>query len=139
MPRVVGTSTYPSIPNTAVNVMRPKRPSWTSPLAKANRPSTTPLTIHPTLHHVRFNSLLFQIHHPCLRRELPCSIYTPANLTSRISALLKFLISQLQNGSPSLATGTSPTCHFSQCPSVLACQPPHARVRNTTAPNAMSQ
>jgi hypothetical protein len=34
---VIGTSTYPSIPKTTVNVMRPKRPNWTSSLAKANR------------------------------------------------------------------------------------------------------
>jgi hypothetical protein len=35
---VVGTSTYPSILNTTVNVMRPQRPILTSPLTKANRP-----------------------------------------------------------------------------------------------------
>jgi hypothetical protein len=34
---LVGKPTYPSNPNTTVNVMRPKWPSWTSPLAKANR------------------------------------------------------------------------------------------------------
>jgi hypothetical protein len=28
---VAGTSTYPSIPNTTVNVIHPKRPSWISP------------------------------------------------------------------------------------------------------------
>jgi hypothetical protein len=35
---VVGTSTYLGLPNTTVNVMRPTRPSWTSPLTKANHP-----------------------------------------------------------------------------------------------------
>jgi hypothetical protein len=35
---VVGTSTYSSIPNTTVTVMRPKWPNLTSPLTKANRP-----------------------------------------------------------------------------------------------------
>jgi hypothetical protein len=34
-----GTSTHPSTPNTTVNVMRPKRPSCTPPLANANRPA----------------------------------------------------------------------------------------------------
>jgi hypothetical protein len=76
---VDGTSTYPSIPNTTVNVMRPKRKRWTSPLAKSNRPRPfIACTIYPTLHHRGLNSFFFQIHYPCLRRKLPCSIHTPA-------------------------------------------------------------
>jgi hypothetical protein len=59
---VVGTSTYPSIPSTTVNVMRPKRPSWTSPLAKCNRPRPlSAYTIYQILHHAGFYSLVFQI------------------------------------------------------------------------------
>jgi hypothetical protein len=56
---VIGTSTYPSIPN--VNVMRPERASSTSPITKANRPR--PITwcnIYPHLRHVGFCSLIFQ-------------------------------------------------------------------------------
>jgi hypothetical protein len=41
-------------------------------------------SVYPNLRHVRFRSLAFQKHHPCLRRILPCSIHTPANQTSRI-------------------------------------------------------
>jgi hypothetical protein len=58
---VVGTSTYPSIPNTTVNVMRPKRPSWTSSLTKANRHRLfTTRSVYPNLRHVDFYSLVFQ-------------------------------------------------------------------------------
>jgi hypothetical protein len=82
---VVGTSTYTIIPHTTDNVMRPKRPSWTSPHANANRPRPFIASIlYPYLRHVVLNSLVFQIYHACLRRELPCSICTPANQTSRI-------------------------------------------------------
>jgi hypothetical protein len=75
---VVGTSTYPSIPNTnTVNVMRPKRPSWTSPLTEANRPRLfTTCSVSPSVRHAGFYSHAFQIHRPCMRRELPCSIYS---------------------------------------------------------------
>jgi hypothetical protein len=31
-----------------------------------------------------FTCLLSKKHHPCMRRELPCSMHTPANQTSRI-------------------------------------------------------
>jgi hypothetical protein len=83
---VVGTSTYPSIPNTTVNVMRSKRPRRTSPLAQANRPPfITSIVYSANLHsNVSFYSLAYQIHHPYLWRELPCSLHTPANQTSGI-------------------------------------------------------
>jgi hypothetical protein len=74
---VAGTNTYPSIPNTPVNVMRPKRPSWTSPLTKANRASLfLACVVYPNMRHVCLYSLAFQKHHPCLRRELPCHSHT---------------------------------------------------------------
>jgi hypothetical protein len=58
---VVGTSTYPSIPDTTVHVMRPKRPSWTSPLTTASRPRLfTACRDSPKLRHVVFYSLDFQ-------------------------------------------------------------------------------
>jgi hypothetical protein len=49
---VAGTSTHPSIPNTTVNVTRPKRPSWTSPLIKASRPRLFIIAccVYPILH-----------------------------------------------------------------------------------------
>jgi hypothetical protein len=81
---VVGINTYPSIPNTSLNGMRPRRPSWTSPLTKVNRPHLfAACCAYPNLRHVGFCSLAFQEHHPCLRRELSCYIHTPANPTSR--------------------------------------------------------
>jgi hypothetical protein len=56
---VVVTRTYPSIPNNTVNVMRHKQPSWTSPLAKANRPRSFIIahTFFPAIHHVGFTRL----------------------------------------------------------------------------------
>jgi hypothetical protein len=77
---VVGTSAYPSTQKTTVKVRRPERPRWTLPLAtKVHRPRPfNACTLYPTLHHVGFYSLIFQIHHPCMWRELPCSIHTPA-------------------------------------------------------------
>jgi hypothetical protein len=63
------------IPNTTVNVMHPKRPSWTLPLA--NRPRAfIACAAYASLHNVGFYSLVFQIHQSCMRRELPCSIHT---------------------------------------------------------------
>jgi hypothetical protein len=53
------------------------------------RPSSKPITLaylqRPMLTQtcVSFYSLVFQMHNPCMRRELPCSIHTPANQTSR--------------------------------------------------------
>jgi hypothetical protein len=59
------------------NVMRPEWPNWTSPLAKANRPlSFLACIVYATLHHVGFYSLIFQIHHPCMRRELLCMLHS---------------------------------------------------------------
>jgi hypothetical protein len=46
--------------------------------SQSPRPLTA-CTIYPTLYGVGINSLVFQIQHPCLRPELPCSIHTPAN------------------------------------------------------------
>jgi hypothetical protein len=55
---VVGTSKYPSIPNTIVNAMRPKRSSWTSPLPKANRHRLfTTCSADPNPRHVEFTHL----------------------------------------------------------------------------------
>jgi hypothetical protein len=44
----------------------------------------TTCIVYPNLRHVRICSLASQKHHPCMRRELPCFIPTPANQTSRI-------------------------------------------------------
>jgi hypothetical protein len=44
----------------------------------------TTCSVYPNLRHVRSCSLAFQKEHPRKRRELPCSIHTPANPTSRI-------------------------------------------------------
>jgi hypothetical protein len=75
---VVGKSTYPNIPNTTVNEMRLKRTSRTSPLTKAKCSRRfTACNDYPNVRHVGFNSLVFQMHHRCMRRELPCSIHTP--------------------------------------------------------------
>jgi hypothetical protein len=72
-------------PRTVVNMMRPTRPSWTPSLAKAIRPRPFIAYIACSiLRHVGFYSLVFQIHHLCLRRELSCSIQKPANQISRI-------------------------------------------------------
>jgi hypothetical protein len=82
---VVGTSTHPRTPNTTLNVMRHKRPSWTSPLNKTSRPRPFIACMDwPNLRHVDFYSRASKIRYPCLRRELPCSTHTPVNQTSRI-------------------------------------------------------
>jgi hypothetical protein len=63
---VVGTSTYPSIPNTTVNVMRPKRPNRTSPLSKANRPRLfTTCSVYTNLRYVGFHLLSETITRAC--------------------------------------------------------------------------
>jgi hypothetical protein len=48
--------------------MRPKRPSWTSPLTKAHRPRQfAARNIYPNLRHVSIYSLAFQKHYPLTR------------------------------------------------------------------------
>jgi hypothetical protein len=82
---VISTRTHPSIPNTTINVMRPIQQRRTSPLTKANRPQLfTACRVCPNLRHVGFYSHAFQIHHPCLKHELPCSIHSIANQNLRI-------------------------------------------------------
>jgi hypothetical protein len=44
----------------------------------------TACSVYPNLRHVRFCSLAFQKYSMFPRRELPYSIHTPANQTSRI-------------------------------------------------------
>jgi hypothetical protein len=47
-------------PSTTRNVMRPKRPSWTSPLTKANRPHLfTAYNVYPDLRHAGLYLLAF--------------------------------------------------------------------------------
>jgi hypothetical protein len=57
--------------------MRPKRPSWTSPLTKANRTYLfDTCIIYSIMRHVGFYSLAFQIHHPCMCDECdPATIH----------------------------------------------------------------
>jgi hypothetical protein len=67
-----------------------QRPSSTSPLANANNcPSIACIDLYPILHYVCFYLLVIQIHHPCMRRELPCSIHTPASQTSGLEHGIK--------------------------------------------------
>jgi hypothetical protein len=55
---VVGTSTYPRIPYTTVNVRRPKRPSWTSHLTKDSRTDIfTTCSVYLNMRNVGLNSL----------------------------------------------------------------------------------
>jgi hypothetical protein len=44
----------------------------------------TARSVYPNLRHVRFYTLAFQKHHPCIWRELPCYIHTSPHQTSRI-------------------------------------------------------
>jgi hypothetical protein len=54
-------------------------------LAKDNCPRPLIVSVvYLDMYHVRIYSRVFQMYHPCMRRELPCSIRTPANQTSRI-------------------------------------------------------
>jgi hypothetical protein len=56
------------------------------PSTKANRHRLlTVCGAYPNLRHVAFYSLVFQMHHPCIGRKLPCYMYhTPAHKISRI-------------------------------------------------------
>ena len=63
----------------------PERPSWTLPLPYGNRLRMfTTCISYQRSRHRHFCSLASQEHHPCLRRDLPCSIHTPANTASCI-------------------------------------------------------
>jgi hypothetical protein len=72
------------IPKHSKHHYRQRDASQSVKLDLAPNPSQSPLHIY----NVRclskpasygFYSLVFHIHHPCMRRELPCSIHTPMN------------------------------------------------------------